>query len=206
MPTSKSTPMLPLILSPIAGFLIYFGLRRTRRRALIYCTGLIIAFIPTIPIFFTYSRYTSTFLRDTFITLFLSVAIASLIQRGLIQNIIVAFLLLLVLLLYVPNPPTFDLSEKVEIEKFEFDNYSVSLEKTKQHTVDDIYQWRAKKYYVGQILYSWIDVKDSSNINNKCTQTLYISRVESYEKGITTLERIVNYDTCKNNILSIERH
>ena len=204
--------MFPLILSPIAGLLLYFGLRRTKRVTVVYTVLLLLIFIPIIPIFFTYLIYSNSILRDIILIVFFAVIIASLIQKGLIQRIIaILFLLLIILkgpLFGMYFPPTFDISKKIEVKKFKFDNYSLIFERTLQppHPENDIYQWRAKKYYVGQILYNWISVIDSSNNNDKCIQILYISRVDSYKKGITSLERIVNYDTCKNKIVSIERH
>jgi hypothetical protein len=71
---------------------------------------------------------------------------------------------------------------------------------------DDLYHWTGKKYYLGNIIYDGVWVADSSNNDDKCIQTLYTSRLDSHEKGNNTLERIVNYDACKNKIVSIERH
>ncbi|MEO6480964.1 MAG: hypothetical protein ABJB11_23640 [Ferruginibacter sp.] len=173
---------------------------------------LTVTFALTYPIFFTDLKFSSTFLRDTIITIFFSVAIASIIQKGMTQRI-VSILFVLAILFKCPLfdiyfPPTFDISEKIEIKKILFENYSLILERTKQppDPEDDLYHWTGKKYYLGNIIYDGVSIDDSSNNNNKCVQTLYISRVNNYEKGYTTLERVVNYDTCKNEIISIERH
>jgi hypothetical protein len=202
-------PMFYLILTPIAGVLIFFGLRRTKRVILVYCILLTMIFILTIPIFFTYSKYTSANFRDILITLFLALAIASLIQKGLIHRIVASLLLLLVLLkgplfgIYFPQ--VFDISGKIEVKKFDFENFSLTLEKTHQNTVNDFYHWKGKKYLLGKILYYDLRISDSSINADKCIQTLYISRVKGYEKDNTTLERIVSYDTCENKIVAIEK-
>lgn len=203
--------MFPLILSPIAGLLLYFGLRRTKRVTVIYTVLLLLTFVPVIPIFFTDLIYSDSILRYIMLIILFAVIIASLIQKGLIHRIIAILFLLLIIfkgpLFNMYFPPTFNISENIEVKKFEFDNYSLIFEKTLQppHPENDIYQWRGKKYYVGQVLYSWISVIDSSKNNNKCIQTLYLSSVDSCEIDITSLERIVNYDTCENKIVSIER-
>jgi len=166
-------------------------------------------FILTIPIFFTYSKYPSNNFRDILITLFLALAVASLIQKGVIHRIVASLLLLLVLLkgplfgIYFPQ--VFDISGKIEVKKFDFENYSLELEKTHQNTGDDIYHWKGKKYILGKALYHDLRISDSSINTDKCVQTLYVSMVKGYEKGDTTLERIVNYDTCENKIVSIQK-
>jgi len=203
--------MVPLILSPIAGLFLYFGLRQVKRARLIYSILLTITYIPIIPIFFTNLFYTNLFLRDTILVVFFAILCASLIHKGIIQRVIAIVLLLLILLkgplfgMYFP--PTFDIAEKIEVKKVGFENYSLIYERTKQpNHANDIFHWRAKKYYVGQILYNWMSVSDSCTNNARCIQTLNLSRFDSYEKRYTTLERIVNYDTCRNKIISIERH
>jgi hypothetical protein len=203
---------MPLILFSIVGLLFYFGLRKTKRTILIYCVALTVTFILTYPIFFTDLKFSSTFLRETIITTFFSVAIASLIQKGVTQKIVsIVFVLAILLkgsLFGIYFPPTFDISENVEVKKFAFENYSVTLQRTNQPSdpQNNLYHWTGKKYYLGNIIYYGVSIADSSNNNDKCIQTLYISRVDNYEKGYTTLETVVNYDTCKNKIVSIQRH
>ena len=204
--------MFPLLLSPIAGLILYFGLRTTKRASLLYCVMLMVTFALTCPIFFTHLKFSSTFLRDTIITIFASVAIASIIQKEVTQKVVSILFILSILvkgpLFGIYFPPTFDISEKFEVKKFAFENYSLTLEKTKQPPVpkDNLYHWTGKKYYLGNIFYYGVWVADSSNNNDKCIQTLYIRRGDSYENGITTLERIVSFDTCKNKLVSIGRH
>ncbi len=87
--------MVPLILSPIAGLFLNFGLRHAKRARLIYSILLTITFIPITPIFFTNLFYTNLFLRETILVIFFAIIIASLVQKGVIQRVIAIVLLLL---------------------------------------------------------------------------------------------------------------
>jgi hypothetical protein len=201
--------MLPFILPPMTGLLLYFWLRRVKGVTVIYIILLLLTFIPIIPIYFTHLFYTSTILHNTFLILFFTILVASLIQKGIIQRFLAILFLSLILLkgplFNLHFPRTFDYSEKIEVETFNVENYYVRLERAKQpRPGNDIYHWRAQKYFIGQILYSWAYVTEHST-GDKCIQTLHISRVDDHEKGITTLEQVVNYDTCRHKIVSTER-
>ena len=202
--------MIPLIFSPIAGILIYLSLRKLKNNVFVYCSLLLLAFILVYPEYFTDLKFTSSLLRDILLILFFGISIAALIQKGFYQKITATIFILAILLkgplfgIYFPS--TFDISKKAIVKKFDFGNYAIQLERTKQSTLDDIYQWKGKKYLFGKFFYKVLWISDSLKTNDKCIQTLYISRIDSYEKGTTTLEQIINYDTCGNNIIQLERH
>ena len=148
--------MFRLLIILILGLLIYFAFRRAKRATLIYCMLLVVTFIPTIPIFFTNSNYSSTLLRDSCIILFFAIVVASLIQRGISQRVLASLLSLLILLkgplFGIHFPPTYDLSDKIEVKTFDFENYSLTLERIKQppDPSSDIYEWEGEKISLGR--------------------------------------------------------
>ena len=200
--------MTPYVVSFFLGILIYYLLRKTEKATLIYCILLIVTFIPAIPILFTYLHYTNDLMRDTILILFLSVSVAALIQKGWTQRFIVIAIVLTFLmkgeLFGVYFPDRYDISEKEIVKQFDFNQYSISLERTPQGNIqNDIYHWTGKKYLLGNLLYAGLNIDDTAN-SNPCLQTLHINRVNDYEKGKVTLERIVTYDTCNSKVVSVE--
>jgi hypothetical protein len=200
--------MTPYVISFFLGILIYYLLRNTQKVTLIYCLLLIVTFIPTIPILFTYLHYTNHVIRDTFLVLFLSVSVAALIQKGWTQRFIVIAILLTFLIkgefFGVYFPGRYDISEKETVKQFDINQYSITLERTAQpEPQNDIYHWTGKKYFLGNLLYAELTIDDTVN-NDPCIRRLHINRVDDYEKGKVTQERIVTYDTCNSKVVSVE--
>ena len=201
--------MIPLIFSPIVGLLLFLGLRQLKNKIIIYCALLLITFICVYSIFFTDLKFTSNLFRDILLILFFASSTAALLQRGFQQRAIATIFLLAILLkgplFGVYYPSTFDISKSVILKKFDFEKYSLELVQTRQGALNDIYHWKGKKYVFGNIFYEGLRVSDSIKTMDKCIEKLYISRIVNYEKGTTTLEKIINYDTCKNTVVEIER-
>jgi hypothetical protein len=197
--------MIYLLLCPLIVLLLYFGCRKLKKVKLIYCILLVLTFIPVIPFFFFYVYYSSPTAKNIALLLFASVAIASLIQRGIAQKLGVLLFVILIVSFGVSHPGSYDLSKRIVIEKFQTDNYTIFLEKTAQ-SIGDLFQWRGKKYLMGNTLYKWLGVTDSSSNNNKCIQTLYVKDTDNHAKGISHLEKVIDYDTCHNKIISIVNH
>lgn len=110
------------VISFFLGILIYYLLRRTKKTTSIYCLLLILTFIPTVPILFTYLHYSNHIIRDTILILFLSVSVAALIQKGWTQRFIVIAILLTFLakgeLFGVYFPRQYDISERKTVKQF----------------------------------------------------------------------------------------
>ena len=88
-----------------------------------------------------------------------------------------------------------------------FDNYALIYERTKQTSpLNDIFEWRAKKFHLGHLLFTWMDVLDRMGDEDKCIRNLQLSRVQHLGKPYSILERTISYDTCNNEIVRIEKH
>jgi hypothetical protein len=187
---------------------MYYLLRKTQKATLIYCLLLIVTFIPAIPILFTYLHYTNHLIRNTILILFLSVCVAALIQKGWTQRFVVIAILLTFLikgeLFGVYFPGRYDISKKETVKEFDINQYSIALKRTAQREPQNhIYHWTGKKYLLGNLLYAGLIIDDTAN-NNPCIRTLHINRIDDYEKGKLTLERIVTYDTCNSKVVAVE--
>jgi hypothetical protein len=134
--------------------------------------------------------------------------VAALIQKGWTQRLIVIAVLFTFLakgeLFGVYFPDRYDISEKETLKQFDINQYSVILERTAQpNPQNDIYHWTGKKYFLGNLLYAGLTIDDTVS-SDSCIQTLHINRVDDYENGKVTLEKIVTYDTCNSKVVSIE--
>jgi hypothetical protein len=190
-----------LILCPLIVLLLYYGCRKFKNPPLLYCLLLIVTFLPTIPFFYFYVYYTSTVVKNIALLLFASVAIASLIQKGIVQKMLVLLFIVSLFPFGKSHYEGGDYSDKVVTETIEFDNYVFFLEGSK--SVDTYYyHWRGKKYMIGNMIYKWLGVTDSSLHKNPCIRTLFVEYTNNHEKGISHPEKVIIYDTCTNKIIS----
>jgi hypothetical protein len=194
--------MIYLILCPLIVLLLYFGCRKFKNPQLLYCLLLIVTFVPTMPFFYFYVYYTSEVVKNIALLLFASVAIASLIQKGVAQKLLVLLFIISIFPFGKSHYEGGDYSDKIVPETFEFDNYVFFLEGSKS-VGTYYYHWRGKKYMIGNTIYKWLGVKDSSLHHNPCIRTLFVDYTYNHEKGLSHPEKVITYDTCGNKILSV---
>jgi hypothetical protein len=186
----------PWYVGPLLSIPVWFLLKKKKFAVWLYPILLIILFIPTIPMYFTYLNYSNTVLRDILLTLFLAICIASLLHKGIINKSIALILMFGIAFFSKGNYGRYHNIHDTKIHEIRFDDYSLSLYKFNIRSECDYdTHWRGRKYMMLGLLYDYALVHEQS-IDDTCKSRFFIEYEHRHFSDKKSERRVIEYNFC----------